>query len=174
FFGMDFPASEPVARPTVTFADTLSVYRNGQTLRLAHVAPAHTDSDILIHFEEANVLVAGDLFFSGAYPFIDYSSGGSLDGMIAAAGVILAHADDKTRIVPGHGPLAGRAEFTEYRDMMQTARDRLAKLARGGVSLADAVAQRPLADLDPTWGNRFLHGSNFIHVVYPAMIAGMK
>lgn len=167
FLNMDFPPIEPPARPTKTFKDTLD-YREADApkAQLVHVDPAHTDGDIYVRFPDANVLVTGDLFFNGRYPFIDYDAKGSLDGMIAAVKKLLTVADAKTKIVPGHGDLATRPDLEAFGEMLTTVRDRLTALAKQGVSLQEAQKRRPLADLDPKWGQWAFHGSNFIRLVY--------
>jgi len=115
--GLHFDPSPVEALPQQTFAVSYKLQANGETLALQHVAPAHTDSDIYVHFEKANVIQMGDLFFNGIYPFIDSSTGGKTTGMIAAADKILSLADNDTKIVAGHGPLANKAELTKFRDI---------------------------------------------------------
>ncbi len=115
--GLHFDPSPVEALPQQTFAVSYKLQANGETLALQHVAPAHTDSDIYVHFEKANVIQMGDLFFNGMYPFIDSSTGGKITGMIAAADKILSLADNDTEIVAGHGPLANKAELTKFRDI---------------------------------------------------------
>ena len=91
--------------PSETFAAEGKLKFAGETLHYRHLLPAHTDGDSVIHFQNANVYHGGDLLFNGMYPFIDYSSGGSLAGMAANADKILKEVDESTIIVPGHGPL---------------------------------------------------------------------
>jgi cyclase len=164
--GMKIPASPPEALPNKTFPVSLRMPLNGETAVLQHVPPAHTDTDIHIHFTNANVLHMGDLFFNGGYPFIDASTGGRIDGMIAAADGALKLVSDVTKIVPGHGPLAKKADLTKYRDMMATVRDRVYKLKTGGRKLEEVVAEAPTKDFDATWGKGFMDGKSFIALVY--------
>jgi glyoxylase-like metal-dependent hydrolase (beta-lactamase superfamily II) len=142
------------------------VQANGETVALAYVPPAHTDTDIHIHFQKADVLHAGDLFFNGMYPFIDGSTGGNISGMIAAAEKILAIAGNYTKIVPGHGPLGNKSDLVKFRDMLSTARERVGKLKSSGKSPEEAVAAKPFADLEPEWGGGFLNSDVFVQVVY--------
>ncbi len=165
-FGMDIPAAPAEARPNLTFAEQISVHRGDEEIQVLHFAPAHTDSDSVIVFKNANVLVAGDLFFNGFYPFIDYSSGGSLDGMIAATDRMLSLVDDKTKIVPGHGPVGGKSELAAVKEMLAAVRDKLKPLIVSGASLEEIQAKKPLADLDEKWGQRMMHGSNIVHMIY--------
>ena len=137
-----------VALPIVTFNDTLTLRINGQTIRGMHIEAAHTDGDTLVHFREANVLHMGDTYFNGMYPFIDRSSGGHIDGLIRAAATALALCNDDTRIIPGHGPLATRAELKRYHDMLLAIRRRVAALLAEGKSLEAIQAAGPTADFD--------------------------
>jgi cyclase len=164
--GLHFDPSPVEALPQQTFRATYKLQANGESLALQHVASAHTDTDIYVHFEKANVIQMGDLFFNWMYPYIDPSTGGKITGVIAAADKILSLADNDTRIVPGHGPLGNQADLTKYRDMLVTARDRVEKLKAAGKSAQEAVAERPFADLDDIWGNGIINGDQFVQVVY--------
>lgn len=164
--GMTFPPSPPEALPTQTFQDTHTIDANSDQITLGYIPPAHTDTDIYIRFSKGNVLHLGDLFFNGAYPFIDASTAGNINGMIAAADTCLKLADGSTKIVPGHGPLADRTTLTAYRDMMVTARDRVQKLKTSGRTVEETVAAKPTADLDATWGKGFMQPDVFVRIVY--------
>ena len=113
---MHFEPAPPEALPTETFADRRSVDVNGEQIILAYVPPAHTDTDIMVHFTKANVLHMGDLFFNGTYPFIDASTRGNINGMIGGAARALQMADDRTKIVPGHGPARRSRRAAEVPD----------------------------------------------------------
>lgn len=165
-FKMKVPPAAAGALPVVTFADQLSFHWNGEEIRVFHVKNAHTDGDALVHFTGANVIHTGDIFFNGFYPFIDGSSGGSLDGMIAGADQVLALANDETKIIPGHGPLASRADLVSYRRMLVTVRDRIAALVRQKKTLDQVVAAKPTAEFDAAWGNGFMKPDVFVTVVY--------
>ncbi len=167
--GMHFPPAPADALPTLTFADTQKVDVNGETLELAHFAPAHTDTDISVLYTKANVLHMGDVFFNGAYPFIDASTGGSVNGMIAGADRALKMVNAQTRIVPGHGPLGNRAALTTYRDMLVTVRDRVAKLKSAGRTMEQVVAAKPSAAFDATWGKGFMMPDVFVGIVYSTL-----
>ena len=160
-FNYTVPASPAPALPVLTFPDTLTLYFGGETIHLHHVAPAHTDGDILVHFANANVLHTGDLFFNGFYPFIDYSSEGWIGGMVAAADRALAMCNDQTRIIPGHGPLAAPADLKAARDMLATVQGRVEKLLDASKSLDAIVAEAPTRDLDERWGKGFFNGEAF-------------
>ncbi|HEX4546715.1 MAG TPA: MBL fold metallo-hydrolase [Candidatus Acidoferrum sp.] len=164
--GLHFPPSPGDALPQQTFKISHKLQANSETLALEHVPPAHTDTDIYIHFQKANIIQTGDLFFNGFYPYIDGSTGGALSGMIAAADKILPLANNYTKIVPGHGPLGNKADLAKFRDMLVTARDRVQKLKAAGKSAQEAVAAKPFADLEPVWGKGFFNGDVFVQIAY--------
>jgi len=163
---LDFPPSPANALPQRVFKDAYKLEANGERLAVSHVPPAHTDTDVTVRFEHANVLHAGDVFFNGRYPYIDGSTGGRVDGMIAAAGRLLSLADADTKIVPGHGPLATRADLVKYHDMLSTAADRVRKLKASGKSLEESIAAKPFTDLDGDWAGGRYKGDDFVKIVY--------
>ena len=165
-FGDTVPPSPRAALPVVTFAEDVTFHLNGDEIHAFHVAPAHTDGDAVVHFRRANVLHMGDTFFNGVYPFIDLSSGGSVEGMIAAAERGLALAVANTKIIPGHGPLATRDQLRAYRDVLVAARDRVRAAIAAGRTLEQVKAARPLAEFDATWGAGFMKPDNFLAIVY--------
>ncbi len=166
---LTFAPSPAAALPQQTFKQSHKIRMNGENLSLVHVPPAHTDSDIYIHYEKGNVLQTGDIFFNGIYPYIDGGTGGSVSGTIAGATKLLAVADNNTKIVPGHGPLGNKADLMKYRDMLTTVRERLQKLKSSGKSAEEAVAAKPLDDLDPVWGKGLFNSDTFIQIAYPAL-----
>jgi glyoxylase-like metal-dependent hydrolase (beta-lactamase superfamily II) len=167
--GMHFDPSPENALPQKTFKESYQMNFSGEHLALGHLAPAHTDSDIYVHFQKSNVLHMGDVFFNGFYSFIDKETKGSISGMIAGTGKMLAMIDNKTQVVPGHGPLGNKTDLKNFHDMLVTARARVQKLKSAGKSLDEAVAAKPFADLDPMWGKGTLNGDAFVHVVYTTL-----
>jgi glyoxylase-like metal-dependent hydrolase (beta-lactamase superfamily II) len=165
-FGMTLPAAPAGALPTVTFDDEMSLFHNGDSLRLVHFDPAHTDTDIHILFEKADVLHAGDTFFNGFYPFIDEGSGGSIGGMIRATERTLSIAGANTKIIPGHGPLGTRTELEKTRAMLVQVRDKVAALKAAGASEQEAIAKKPTADLDAEWNKGTFPPEMFVGIVY--------
>jgi len=164
---LDLPPSPAGALPQRVFKDGYKLEANGERLTVTHVPPAHTDTDVTVRFEKANVLHTGDVFFNGGvYPYIDGSTGGRIDGMIEAADRLLSLADADTKIVPGHGPLGTKADYTKYRDMLSTAANRVRKLKASGKSVEECVAAKPFADLEADWGKGRLNGDAFVKVVY--------
>jgi cyclase len=160
------------ALPVITFSDSISFFLNGDTIRAAHVKNAHTDGDAVITFRAANVVHMGDTFFNGMYPLIDLSSGGSLDGMIAAVAMVLATTDADTRYIPGHGPLATRADLQRYHDMLAGVRGRLTELAARKQTVEQVLAAKPLADYDAAWGNGFMKPDVFLTIAYTSVTHG--
>lgn len=166
FFNRESPASPRVALPVVTFDQSVTFHFNGEEIFVFHIANAHTDGDSLILFRTANVLHTGDTFFNGFYPFIDAASGGSIDGMIAAADQVLPTLKADTKIIPGHGPLGTGADLKAFRDMLATLRDNVARLIREGKTLEQAIAAAPTKDLDPVWGKGFFKPEQVVQMVY--------
>ena len=163
---LDFPPSPAAALPQRVFKEGYKLEANGEKLAVTHVPPAHTDTDVAVRFEQANVLHTGDVFFNGFYPYIDGSTGGRVDGVIEATERLLSLADADTKIVPGHGPLGTKADLAKYRDMVSTAADRVRKLKSAGKSVEECAAAKPFADLDADWGKGRLNGDTFVKVVY--------
>lgn len=147
-FNREVPASPPEALPVVTFNDRVTLHLNGETIRAFHTPHAHTDGDSVIYFDGANVFHMGDTFFHKMYPFIDASSGGTVDGVIEAANAVLALADEDSVIIPGHGPIATRDDLRAYRDMLATVRDSVKAMIGDGMTLEQVQAANPTADFD--------------------------
>jgi len=170
-FNQPIPASPAAALPVVTFPDQINFHWNGTEIVAFHVANAHTDGDSIIAYPQKNVLHMGDVFFNGAYPFVDVSSDGSLDGYIAAVERVLAlpFVNNQTKIIPGHGPLATPADLRSYLTMMQTARERISALIDRGLSEDQAVAADPMADHNAKWGGGFMNPENFVRLSYQSL-----
>lgn len=164
-----FPPSPAGAIPTDTFTDSKKLQLNGATVGLKYYGPSHTDGDISVYFKEADVLHTGDTWWNGRYPFIDYSTGGHIDGMIKAAETNLGLVTDKTLVIPGHGQVAGKTELTAYRDLLVLIRDRVAELKKKGKSLDEIVAAKPTADYDAKWAGAFINGDAFTRLIYQGL-----
>jgi cyclase len=169
FFGMHFPPSPAEALPQQTFADSFKLYFNKEEISLTHFSPAHTDTDIYVHYRSSNVLHMGDTWFNGMYPFLDSSTGGKINGMIAAATKGMGVADASTKIVPGHGPAGDKAALTKYRDMLVMVRDRIKTQKDSGKTLKEVVAAKPTADLDAAWGGGIIMPDAFVTLVYSTL-----
>jgi len=168
-FGRKVEPSPEGALPVVTFTDAVTFHWNGDEIRAYHVPPAHTDGDVIIHFVKADVVHMGDVFVNGGYPFIDTSSGGRIDGVIGAAELVLAGISEKTRLIPGHGPLGTKADLQAWHDGLKTLRDRIAKLKAEGKTRDQAIAAKPTADYDAKWGTGFMKGDTFTGLVYDSL-----
>ena len=162
------PASG-AALPAKTYTDAMTVDVKGRAAQLKHTANAHTGGDTYIYFADANVLSTGDVVTLGRYPNIDYLNGGSVKGMIAAVDAYIALSNDNTKVVPGHGPVSSKAQLVEYRTMLVTARDRMAKLIAEGKSLDDVYAAKPYADFDAKLSANEQMAKNFMRVVYSSL-----
>lgn len=163
-------ASPPEALPVVTFTNDVAFHINGDDIEAIHVPAAHTDGDALVVFRRANVIHMGDTFFAGRYPFIDLSSGGSIDGVIAAAEAAMALADENTRFIPGHGPLSSLDDLESYREVLSTVRQRVAEMIDEGMSEDDVVAAAPSAEWDEAWGGGFIGPEAFLRSVYRSLM----
>jgi cyclase len=167
--GNKTPPSEADAIPTDTYmVGPMKVEVGGRVAQVNHVINAHTDGDSWVYFADANVLALGDTYSSRTYPNLDWGSGGTIDGMILALETFLKAANDTTKIVPGHGPLATKANLQEFHDMMVTARDRVKKLYDAGKTEQEVVAADPLADLNVKWAapQGITSGPSFLRNVY--------
>lgn len=167
--GRKVEPSPPGALPVITFTQGITLHLNGDTIEVVHVANAHTDGDSLVRFRKANLLHMGDTMFNGGYPFIDISSGGSIDGLLAAHARALELSDGQTIIIPGHGARTDRATLVAYRDMLKQARDRIAALKAQGKTRDDVVAAKPTAEWDATFGTGFIKPAQFIGFVYDSV-----
>jgi glyoxylase-like metal-dependent hydrolase (beta-lactamase superfamily II) len=162
-----FPRSPLGAIPTEVFTTERTLDLNRTQIALKHFAPAHPDGDISVHFANADILhIGGDTFWNGYYPFIDYSTGGSIDGMIRATEATLAKVTDKMVIIPGHGPVADKSQLSFYCDLLVTVRDKVASLKKQGRSLDEVLAPKPTAAYDAKWGAGFMSPRMFTKVVF--------
>jgi glyoxylase-like metal-dependent hydrolase (beta-lactamase superfamily II) len=161
-----FAPSPPRALPEEVFDDERTLQLNGTTIVLKHYAPAHTDSDISVHFTDADIFQVADTFWNGYYPFIDYSTGGNIDGMIRATEANLAKVTDSMIVIPGHGAVADKSQLAFYRDLLVSTREKVAALKKEGKSLAEIVAAKPTAATDAKWGNGFRSPKDFIGDVF--------
>ena len=165
-------ASPDGALPVVTFTDDVSFHINGDRLHAFHVEHAHTDGDAIVHFVEANVVHMGDTFFRDRFPFIDTASGGSIDGLIAAAGAALTVMDADTQIIPGHGPLSSREDLRTYRDALKTMRDAVADLMADGMSLEQIQSARPVRAQARMWGQERAAEDSFVATIHHGLGGG--
>ena len=169
-FNLNVPASPKIALPVVSFSDTATFHMNGLHIQARHYAHAHTDGDSIIFFKNINAVHMGDIFWNGLYPLIDSGTGGSIYGMIDATAKVLKRVDEKTKIIPGHGPLANKDDLQNFHDMLVTVVEKVTPLAKKGLSLKEATAQDPLKELNATWGNGILKPDHFLSVIYQTIV----
>ena len=165
FMRTTVPASPGVALPMVTFAASVNFHLNGEDIRAIHVPRAHTDGDAIVHFVKSDVVHMGDTYFNGFYPFIDTSSGGTIDGVVAACDRALEIVGDRTKVIPGHGPLSNKAELKAYRDMLATVSARIRKMVADGRKLEEITASDATADFDEKWGKGFIPAAKFREMI---------
>jgi glyoxylase-like metal-dependent hydrolase (beta-lactamase superfamily II) len=154
------------ALPIITFSDTNTYHLNGHKIHAFHVHHAHTDGDSIIHFEDVNIIHAGDIMFNGIYPFIDLNSGGSVDGFIAALERLAAIANDETVIIAGHGPIASVKDVIASMKMIRSAKAKVAALVKQGKSLEEVQQADPLSDYHADWSWSFINGKRFTEILY--------
>jgi len=167
--GVKTPPAPARALPAKTFTGSFRIKLDGRIADLTHIANAQTDGDTFVWLKTSNVLVTGDTFTNGSYPNIDFANGGNIDGLIAAGDTYLKLTDTKSKIVPGHGPVADKAELLDYYTMLEIARDRMETLIQDGKSEDEVVAERPFADLDAKWAPTEAAGRNFVRVLYRSL-----
>jgi glyoxylase-like metal-dependent hydrolase (beta-lactamase superfamily II) len=163
------PASPEGALPVVTFSEAITFHWNGDEIRVFHVEKAHTDGDSIIQFKKANVIHMGDVFFNGKYPVVDLDAGGSIDGLIAVSRQILAMVDDDVKIIPGHGPLATKADLQKYVDVLTEICGKVAALKAEGKSLDEVREAGLTKDYDATWGAGFMKPDVWMGIVYESV-----
>jgi glyoxylase-like metal-dependent hydrolase (beta-lactamase superfamily II) len=169
-----FPPAPAAGRPTKLVSKTKTMKFQGTTIRISYYGPSHTDSDLSVYFVEPDVFATGDTWWNGYYPFIDNENGGSIDGMIRAAKENVEHVTEKTLIVPGHGPIGGRAQLIEYRDMLIDIRAKIAALKNQGKSRAEVLAAQPTAAYDAKWGGFVINPDFFTRLVFDGLPVAPK
>ncbi len=170
FFQNKVPPSPPIALPVITFTRDITFHLNGEEIYVFHVDNAHTDGDAIVYFRNANVIHTGDVFFSGRYPFIDLSSGGSLQGTIDAVSKIFNLINANTKIIPGHGPLSTSEDLSTYWSVLVTISTRVRKLIKEGKTREEVLAAHPSKEFDPQWGNGTIKPDDFVGFVYDDLI----
>ncbi|HEY4234001.1 MAG TPA: MBL fold metallo-hydrolase [Lacipirellulaceae bacterium] len=161
-----FPPSPAGAIPTTVIEAEKTIDINGTKVALKYYGPAHTDGDLSAHFTDADVFHTGDTWWNGHFPFIDYSTGGSIDGTIRAAEANLALAADSTLVIPGHGPIGDKQALREFHEMLTTVREKVSALKRQGKTADEVVATKPTAAYDAKWGTFVIAGDFFTRLVY--------
>ena len=164
-------AGGPGGLPQITFSDAVTFHAGGHTAEVFHIAAAHTDGDAAILFSEVNVIHAGDVHFNYLFPFIDLDNGGSVAGFIAGQREIIALADEDTIIIPGHGPLASKADLQVAVDMLVDAEARVRKLVNQGKTQDEVIAADPLAIYHDKWNWSFITTEVMTKTLYRSLTA---
>ncbi len=165
-FGREVPAAPDAALPVVTFTDSVSFHFNDNEIMVQHMPASHTDGDSIVFFSDSNVLHMGDTFFNGFFPFIDQSSGGTLEGLISTIETAVGMANEDTDIIPGHGPLANVGGLKDYLAMLIEVRDQMQPLLESGKSRQEVLEANPLAEIGEAWGNGFIKTDVFTGILY--------
>ena len=158
------------ALPGVTYSSSMALHQGSQQLTLENYGSAHTDGDTVIYIAPANAAVVGDIFSNHVYPIIDLVSGGSIDGMIHSLDRILAQTNGQTKIVPGHGPVATRADLQDYRDMLVQVRRHIKDLIAAGKTMDAVLMTEPTRDFDARWGSGYVTRDVFTKMVFSSLI----
>ena len=161
-----------MALPTQTYSSSLTLHQGSQQLNLVNYGSAHTDGDSIIYLDPANIVIVGDIFSNPFYPVIDLGSGGSIDGLIHSVDEVLAHTNEQTKVIPGHGPFATRADLRAYREMLAHVRERVQELVAAGRTMNQTAAAAPTSEFDAKWGNGYLSGNVFTEMVYSSLKKG--
>ena len=169
FSNQTYPPSPTAALPIVTFNDEISFHWNGDTIRAFHVAPAHTDGDAILHFEDADIFHMGDTFFNGFYPFIDVYTNGDINGIIAAGYRLLAMSNANSQIIPGHGPMATPDDLRDWLQVIRATRESVQNLIDRGLSEDEVVAARPTAEFDEQYGGGFMNPETYNRLLYQSL-----
>jgi cyclase len=157
------------ALPVITFSDQMAFHLNGASAQLLHVAHAHTDGDTVVYFAKENIIHTGDVLFNGMFPFIDLDSGGSVNGYLAAQKTVYKMANDSTKVVPGHGPLATKADLKVAIDMLEDSIARVQKLIKKGLSEDEIVAKNPLKQYHDKWNWGFITTEKMTRTLYQGL-----
>ena len=160
--GQTTPARDKDALPVITFANKLNFHLNDEDIELIHLDPAHTDGDVAIHFVKANVYHMGDMFVTYGYPFIDYGSGGSINGFITTLDKLLVMMDDNTKIIPGHGEVCTKTDMKKFRDRLADIRDQVAAALKKGKKVEEITGLGITDKYDAEWGKGFIKGKDFV------------
>ncbi len=174
FLKMPVPATPAHGLPIVTFSQDVTLHLNGDEVHAFHVPPAHTDGDVAVHFRKANVIATGDLYMSNSYPLVDLKSGGSFDGFITAAELVLKECNDATKIVPGHGPMVGTADYRAWRDMLLSIRGAVVKLRDAKKTLDQVKAAHPTSAWDAKFGQGLIKPEHIVEWIYQSAGHGPK
>ncbi len=157
-----------LALPVLTYKDAITIHLNGEEVHAFPVPPAHTDGDSFIHFRGADVIHAGDVFRTTAFPYIDLGNGGTLQGTLDALAMLIGMSGPNTKIIPGHGGVSTRADVTEFRDMILDVMAKVRPMVARGMTYEQVAAASPTAPYNAKWGDP----ERFLQAVYSELGGG--
>ena len=166
FLNRTFEPSPSKALPTITYNDSITLYFNDDQIDVYHIANAHTDGDSIVYFNKSNVIHTGDIFVNGRYPFIDNSSGGSIDGVITGIEKIISITDNETKIIPGHGLLSNLDELQDYLHMLKDIRQQVQTMINNESDLEEIINSNITAKYDRLYSDTFINSGDFLGFVY--------
>ncbi len=169
FFAKEVPPAAKEALPEQVFEEDTDFRVGNEYIKVIHFANAHTDGDAIVHLPASNVIHAGDVFFSGMYPFVDLGSGGTVKGVIDACDRILVLCNDETQIIPGHGPLSNKKDLADYRNMLHTLYSEVSSLKESGKELKEIVDENPAANFNEQFGNGFIAAKDLISFIFNSL-----
>jgi cyclase len=170
FLNKTFEASPLNALPTITYNDSITFYFNEDKIDVYHLPHAHTDGDSLIYFNKKNIIHTGDIYIKGRYPFIDHSSGGSIDGIITGIEKIISIIDNETKIIPGHGLLSNLGELQDYLIMLKDIRQQVLTMVNNGATLNEIIKSDITSKYDNLYSDSFINSGDFLGFVYNDVI----
>lgn len=170
FLNKTFEPSPINALPIITYNDSITLYFNDDKIDVYHIPNAHTDGDSIIYFNKNNVVHTGDIFVNGRYPFIDHSSGGSIDGIIAGIEKIISIINNETKIIPGHGLLSNLDELQDYLSMLKDIRKQVQTMVNNGSNLEEIIKSDITTNYDSLYSNSFVSSKDFLRFVYDDIV----
>lgn len=170
FLNKTFEPSPINALPIITYNDSITLYFNDDKIDVYHIPNAHTDGDSIIYFDKNNVVHTGDIFVNGRYPFIDHSSGGSIDGIIAGIEKIISIINNETKIIPGHGLLSNLDELQDYLSMLKDIRKQVQTMVNNGSNLEEIIKSDITTNYDSLYSNSFVSSKDFLRFVYDDIV----
>lgn len=164
--GRQLPPNSERGLPRVTFANDLIFRLNDEEIKVFHLQHAHTDGDAIVWFRHANVMHLGDIYFNGMYPYIDIDAGGSISGLVTVGRKLLSMMNEETMVIPGHGAVAGKAEFEVYITMLEEIKTTVQRSMSKGHSLDKILLAKPTRKFDDQWGDGFIKPDDLVRAVY--------
>jgi len=170
FFQRTVPPLSEKGLPIVTFSDNMSIFQNDQEIMIIHIDNGHTDGDSIVYFTKNNVIHVGDVYNDNSYPFIDLSSGGSINGLISSLETILSIIDDKTQVVSGHSEVSNKSNVDDFTNMLKNVRKNVSQMMEDGKSLEEIIASQPTSKYDQIYyANTSRQPEDFVTFIYQSI-----